>query len=490
MTRGACWIPVCLLAGCLFVSEEDRAGHTDLDGDGVPASVDCDDGYVEVGESSTESCNGVDDDCDGLVDEGLLPDIDGDGFGLEGASGGPCFVGWAARGGDCDDDEARAHPGGEERCDGVDNGCTGTWEPADELGLVTWEGEDGSWQDLTPSFAEGVIGDPVEVALPAAGTLRICRGSGAHAVRLVGEEVVALAIEGLPISLPGDNDAGDALPTLNGADSTEARGAVIEITGEDWDVSVRGLRIVGGQATATRPGGGLHLSGGSLATLRDLEVVANHAGGDGGGGAGLYLNDVDRVVLLDSVVADNRGLESTSGGGILAIDVDLRISGVTFSDNVVQDFGGAVFLQGRRLVVFDSTFSDNFAANGGGALFVAEGSSGWVHDSVFEANEADEGGGAWVEGNLSCFSVLDGVGFLDHVVRYRAGVYMIVGAGRASFAGCTAGGSVVSTSTHPEAEINPDIFAGADLAAEGFYYAITGPHLFCDVLGCEGDISD
>lgn len=43
--------------------------HCDQDGDGFDASVDCDDQDPDIHPNATESCNGVDDDCDGKVDE-------------------------------------------------------------------------------------------------------------------------------------------------------------------------------------------------------------------------------------------------------------------------------------------------------------------------------------------------------------------------------------------------------------------------------------
>ncbi|HOX42627.1 MAG TPA: MopE-related protein [Myxococcota bacterium] len=56
-----------------------------------------------------EDCNALDDDCDGLTDEGF--DADADGF--------------TRCGGDCDDALAADHPGAEELCDGRDNDCDG-----------------------------------------------------------------------------------------------------------------------------------------------------------------------------------------------------------------------------------------------------------------------------------------------------------------------------------------------------------------------------
>ncbi len=48
------------------------ADETDADGDGyMVCDGDCDDGYASVNPGATEICNGIDDDCDGEVDEGV-----------------------------------------------------------------------------------------------------------------------------------------------------------------------------------------------------------------------------------------------------------------------------------------------------------------------------------------------------------------------------------------------------------------------------------
>jgi len=71
----------------------------------------CSGGTLACNDTTTDNpelCNGVDDDCDGVVPANEL-DADGDGFRV-------C-------GGDCDDTRANVHPGGTEFCDGLDNDC-------------------------------------------------------------------------------------------------------------------------------------------------------------------------------------------------------------------------------------------------------------------------------------------------------------------------------------------------------------------------------
>ena len=84
----------------------------DEDGDGSGVPDDCDDTDPDVFPGQTEGCNGIDDNCDGLVDcaEPGTTDADGDGV---------CECD------DCDDDDPFTHPGAAEICDGLDNDCDG-----------------------------------------------------------------------------------------------------------------------------------------------------------------------------------------------------------------------------------------------------------------------------------------------------------------------------------------------------------------------------
>ena len=110
----------------------------DLDGDGYEDEAcggnDCDDGDPMIHPGADEACNGLDDDCDGIVPAEELDD-DHDG--------------WAACEGDCDDTDPHQHPGSSELCDNKDNDCDpGTMDGVDE----DWVGTpcDGPDIDLCP----------------------------------------------------------------------------------------------------------------------------------------------------------------------------------------------------------------------------------------------------------------------------------------------------------------------------------------------------
>jgi hypothetical protein len=123
--------------------------YRDADGDGygspsvttqacsVPAgyvtnSADCNDAAASVHPGAAETCNGVDDNCNGSIDEGVKTtfyrDADGDGYGNAAVTTQACSApaGYVANSADCNDAAASVHPGAAETCNGVDDNCNGS----------------------------------------------------------------------------------------------------------------------------------------------------------------------------------------------------------------------------------------------------------------------------------------------------------------------------------------------------------------------------
>jgi hypothetical protein len=112
------------------VDDSDAPQPTDEDADGVtPNDGDCDDGNPEVYPGRAEDCNGIDDNCNSVVDEGL-PDTDSDGIadcqdvetcdGIDNNGDGRLDEGFSDGDGD-----GIADCVGTEVCDGVDNNENG-----------------------------------------------------------------------------------------------------------------------------------------------------------------------------------------------------------------------------------------------------------------------------------------------------------------------------------------------------------------------------
>ncbi len=89
---------------------------------------DCNDGNSQINPAAMEACNGVDDDCDTDIDEGVLStwyaDDDMDGYGDPAVSQQSCTqpMGYVSDDSDCDDSDADEHPGQNWYIDGDGDG--------------------------------------------------------------------------------------------------------------------------------------------------------------------------------------------------------------------------------------------------------------------------------------------------------------------------------------------------------------------------------
>jgi len=159
--------------------------YADLDGDGAGGTLvtqvacsqpsgyvalaqanDCDDLDASTQPGGTEVCDGADNNCDTVVDEGVTTtfflDGDGDGFGDPGTSQQACFAppGYSLNSIDCDDAQAAAYPGGLELCDGIDNDCNSSVDDG-ALDADTW------YPDLDGDSFGSATGGTVACTQPA-----------------------------------------------------------------------------------------------------------------------------------------------------------------------------------------------------------------------------------------------------------------------------------------------------------------------------------
>lgn len=160
---------------------ECETGFTDRDGDGfgnpraqasscdevvVSNNADCNDSSQAIHPEAEEICDGMDNDCDGLIDAAddslsvgrQYVDSDGDGFG----AGQPIqecdlLPGYADNPDDCDDSDPSLNPDAAEICDGIDNNCDAE---------IDEEDDDFDFLSAPPYYADGDgdgFGGPVEI---------------------------------------------------------------------------------------------------------------------------------------------------------------------------------------------------------------------------------------------------------------------------------------------------------------------------------------
>jgi hypothetical protein len=392
--------------------------YTDADGDGhgdaatgwascvapadpVELGDDCDDADASIYPDAVESCNSVDDDCDGAVDEAgadgelvWYADDDSDGFGNAGSSSLGCVapVGSVADDTDCDDTDGSVSPAGAETCNGGDDDCDGAVDEAGAGGETTWfaDGDgDGYGVDASGmtqcdaplgSVADGGDCDDADSTIFPGATERCdavdqdCDGTAdddAGTALWIDTSGVATDVSALlgagtvaaPITV---GDAASAGLVVSSGELTLCDGtwyARLSFTSATSDVSVRSRN---GAGTTT------------VTTASDL-----------GGPTASVVYVVDGTVTLE-------GLTLTGGNGTAGV----AGGGLVVSRNT--SYGGLPSEPTVSLI--DSIVTGNDTRYGGGAAIYGY---GWLElvDSLIEDNSASiAGGGVWLQnvGLLSC----------------------------------------------------------------------------------------
>ena len=304
----------------------------DADGDGWGGD-DCDsfcevpDGYTtELGDCDDtdrgikpdrwfEACDGVDEDCDGEIDEAPVDggtlfyrDDDDDGWGIPDDEVEACDQpeGYVELVGDCDDTNAHIHPDEDEVCgNGVDEDCDGAdWCPIDPSDVYV---------------AAPAERDQLGTALAAAdldgdGQHDLIVGADDHDAG--GDAAGAAFLLAGPLTAARNASAAEA--TVLGASESDGLGGALAVVGDvdgdglvDWAVGAPGSDA-GGEGA-----GALYLLGGLATGLEGASTVLGMQTDWGVGGSAGWVGDLDGDGRDDlGVGATGAHYDSVQGGAL------------------------------------------------------------------------------------------------------------------------------------------------------------------------------
>jgi hypothetical protein len=378
----------------------------DDDGDGF-RGTDCADDNVKAHPDAVEVCDGVDNDCDGQIDEGVAIvaywDRDGDGFGDPNMSRRVCEVptDGVEQAGDCDDLNGLSNPDAIEICDETDNDCDGDID--EDVDTIYYEDADGDGHGAPgTNTATGCqagdgfspLDDDCNDAEDRAWTNapEVCDGVDNDCNGAVDED-----LEPEMMYVDADADGfGDSEQPVDGC------GPATGIVDNDWDCDDNDATLnpdtleVAGNASDDDCDGFVdehsvpdHFStiDDAIAAATDGEVVqlerGTHVGtvdlsgrdltlaGEGCELTTLYADGQGSAVTMTSGTLRDltvAGGNAKMGGGLL-VQGDVTVSRTCLRENKAEQWGGGIALMSGTLTLTDSILSGNNAIHGGGGLY-------------------------------------------------------------------------------------------------------------------------
>jgi hypothetical protein len=308
------------LSACPPTGEVPDTGHPmDWDVDGFFGRDDCDDDDPDVHPGAEEACDGVDNDCDGDIDEGFedshtwYADSDGDGYGDPQARAQHCEQpeGWVADNTDCDDTDPAVYPGAEDTWyDGVDSDCDRADDHDADADGWPWEGSGGEdCDDADPTAHPGVL-DWVDE------TDRDCDGVQ-DATRLA-------ALPGVALGGFDDGLLGAALATVPDQDGDGVEDLLVGSPG------IGAAWLLAGPLT-----GSVQLPGQALARLWG-EAIDSQAGGAVAVAGDTDGDGTEELLVGSWLAGEGRGalslVRGPVGGDVALVDAAWRIEGAQVGD--------------------------------------------------------------------------------------------------------------------------------------------------------------
>ncbi|MSQ02312.1 MAG: hypothetical protein EXR71_10555 [Myxococcales bacterium] len=335
-------------SACNSSSDVQIDGEADDDHDRYFLSEDCDDDDATVNPGASEICDGLDNNCDGVVDEGVTinryMDLDLDTYGDPDNAVSICagqVEGAVENGLDCDDTDAASNPDGVEVCDQKDNDCDGK---------VDW--------GLGVPLSYDLIGDALGAAR-AGETVCVSAGTYQETFDFAGRNVAVVGVDGPEVTIIDGN----------------GKGPVVSFDTDETDAALlSGFTITGGDDAV---GAGIYIRSASP-TLDNLIIAENECTPNDTYcyGTGIYAED-SAFTLTNSVVRGNVQYSTYAyypynyGAGIYLLRSEPEIMGVEIAENEVIPPNAAYYGGGYGIGMF---------VNGGAP---------WVEDVVIRGNVSD-----------------------------------------------------------------------------------------------------
>jgi len=267
--------------------------------------LDCDDTDAAVFPGAVEVCDTVDGDCDGEVDEGVVPtwylDADGDGHGDKTTAIEVCDApsGFVLREDDCDDNDVEVNPGMPEICNGKDDDCDGSRDEPSAIDAPTW-------------YQDADLDDYGDVAVPR----RLCHDlPGWVEDHTDCDDTQAEINPGAPEVCNGldDNCDGTVDPdyfssALDTATTMQVNGDALQV----WDGSNGYLLLTD---TSTWQAGSAVYPTAIPGNRWNVQFSASIGGGDGGEGMAMVLLDESDATLVGDP-GDSLGASPLTGWAI------------------------------------------------------------------------------------------------------------------------------------------------------------------------------